>query len=396
MEHPVLSQFQDQTSKVVPPEFCVDYLGVVRRRSYIHSDLEEILVPQLDNEEYFEWIDILESVVLAQDRFTMIELGAGFGRWLVRAAVAMQQYAPDLPVKLIGVEAEPTHFQWMQQHFRDNGINPDDHLLVEAAVDEQDGEVLFHVGKPDEWYGQAIAPDATSQSLDTVQTVRSVSLNQILAQVDGVVDLVDVDVQGSEFLVFRSAMTAMNRQVKRVHISTHTTDIERELRLLFRQHGWHKLNDFACLTTEQTEWGEVAFGDGVQTWMNPRLSPIHPSHTAWQRSQLLLTNLERKCYQLEVKLDQQQQEHQQLQVRLHSEQGLLNQLRQENAQLLVQWQQSQSQSAQIQGDFTQALCHCQAEVNQLRTRIAAMESSKFWQLRTAWIRFKRTLGLKAD
>jgi hypothetical protein len=38
------------------------------------------------NEEYFEWIDIFESVKNAKNEFVMFELGAGFGRWIVRAA----------------------------------------------------------------------------------------------------------------------------------------------------------------------------------------------------------------------------------------------------------------------------------------------------------------------
>ena len=52
----------------------------------------------------------------------MIELGAGYGRWLVRAATALQQ-VKDLPFQLIGVEAEPQHFKWLLQHFKDNGLN---------------------------------------------------------------------------------------------------------------------------------------------------------------------------------------------------------------------------------------------------------------------------------
>lgn len=394
MEHPVLSKFQDYTSKEVSPKFCVDYLGVVRRRSFLDSSIQEALSPQLDSEEYFEWIDVLESVVLAHDRFTMIELGAGFGRWLVRAAVAVRQYAPDLPIQLVGVEAEPTHFQWMQQHFRDNGINPDDHCLIEAAVDAQDGEVLFYVGQPDEWYGQAIAQEAPATQA-SIQRVKAVSLNQILAQVD-TVDLIDIDVQGAELVVLQSAIAAMNRQVKRVHIGTHAVEIERGLRQLFRQHGWQKLNDFACHATERTEWGEVTFGDGVQTWINPRLAPIQPSQVVWERSQLLLSNLEQKSDQLDVKLGQLQEEYQHLQRRCDTDQTVIEHLQRENERLIAQCQQVHHQSSQVQADLEQAVHSRQTEVEQLKTRIAAMESSKFWRLRATWIKLKRTLGLKTD
>lgn len=36
-------------------------------------------LPAFD-EEYFEWIDLLEAVTEATGEFTMIELGAGWGR----------------------------------------------------------------------------------------------------------------------------------------------------------------------------------------------------------------------------------------------------------------------------------------------------------------------------
>ena len=40
------------------------------------------------NEEYFEWVDVLEAVVARAGMFTMLELGAGWGRWLANAAAA--------------------------------------------------------------------------------------------------------------------------------------------------------------------------------------------------------------------------------------------------------------------------------------------------------------------
>jgi hypothetical protein len=46
------------------------------------------------------------------------------------------------------VEAEPTHFQWMLQHFRDNGLDPADHDLIEAAVSERSGAPGFTSARP--------------------------------------------------------------------------------------------------------------------------------------------------------------------------------------------------------------------------------------------------------
>jgi hypothetical protein len=42
------------------------------------------------NEEIFEWLALLEAVLKSGDTFTMIEAGAGYGRWLVSAACALR------------------------------------------------------------------------------------------------------------------------------------------------------------------------------------------------------------------------------------------------------------------------------------------------------------------
>ena len=56
-------------------------------------------LPRFD-EEYFEWVDVLESVLLTTERFTMIELGAGWGRWLARGAAAAERRS--VPFLLVG------------------------------------------------------------------------------------------------------------------------------------------------------------------------------------------------------------------------------------------------------------------------------------------------------
>ena len=282
------------------------------------------------SEEYIEWIDVLETAIAATRSFTMIELGAGYGRWLVRAALAVKRYHGDLPIKLIGVEAEPTHFRWLKQHLRDNGIDPDEHELIEAAVDEHDGEVFFHVGKPDEWYGQAIAAHANAAS-ESIQKVRAVSLSGILSPLDSV-DLIDLDVQGAEFVVLRGAISALNDKVKRVHIGTHSHDIELELRTLFRQNGWYKLNDYTCQSTEATPWGDVTFNDGVQTWINPRQLPVQPTTMALNHLQEVLATSERREAQLRQDLDSLQQENGQLRASLAQSQQDGGQLRTSLAQ----------------------------------------------------------------
>jgi FkbM family methyltransferase len=249
--------------------------------------------PPVD-EEYFEWIDLLESVVSARKSYTMIELGAGYGRWAVRAAFAAQRYNQKLPYRLIAVEAEPAHFEWMRLHFSDNRIDPGKHSLIHGAVSDTPGEVSFYVGSgPDEcrpaaWYGQSLTQDyeVVTQIEEKrycefeVQrlasgfasiSVPAITLTSILADLRQV-DLIDFDLQGHEGSVVRSAIHELNAKVKRLHIGTHSPEIEVGLRELLTCHRWRCLADYPSSSTSQTPWGTVPFQDGVQSWVNPRLA----------------------------------------------------------------------------------------------------------------------------
>ena len=89
----------------------------------------------------FEWHSLAAAIRGARDSFCMVELGAGYGRWSVAAGVACARL--DLRCDLIAVEAEPSHFSMMKQHFEDNGLDWRKHTLIEAAVAAQGGSSLY-------------------------------------------------------------------------------------------------------------------------------------------------------------------------------------------------------------------------------------------------------------
>lgn len=296
--HPIFDLWEAKETPS-PPGFTVDYPGVFRRNEFTSKAFESKTAlpvgsgsPPSINEEYFEWIDVLESVSAAEERFCMAELGAGFGRWLVRAAVALRLLKPTIQPYLIGVEAEPTHFRWMVEHFQDNQLKPEEHRLVEAAVDRSDGEVMFTVGQPRDWYGQAIVPLHTAGY--ELVLVRSITLSSLIRDVERI-DLLDLDVQGVELAVLESAIVDLNRKVRRIHVATHSSELEAGLRELFRRHGWFKRYDFASGFCEFTPFGEIAFIDGIQTWINLAFETV-PS------TALELANLEAQAVSLERQL----------------------------------------------------------------------------------------------
>ena len=97
-----------------------------------------------------------------------------------------------------------------------------------------------------------------------------VSLNTLLAPLDRV-DLIELDIQGAAFGVLSAAAEMLSRRVKRLRIATHTTEAESALRTLSRDLAWENLHDYLYGGVRATPWGPIYFGDGVQSWISPRL-----------------------------------------------------------------------------------------------------------------------------
>jgi FkbM family methyltransferase len=279
--HPAFARFQPWRG-VVERGYQTNFLGVQTPISYFEGMAEEprgeIVTTYPDaNEEIFEWIDVLESVTGSDGVFTMIELGAGYGRWLANAAAACHAIGRDY--RLVGVEAEPTHFDWMREHLAHNGIDPTRTHLVCAAVAGRDGKAKFRVGAPGKCYGQRIVRskdeirDWRTNWRGETRHVPAVSLTSLFEEAGlTTVDLIDLDVQSAEADVLEPAAELLARRVRRVHIGTHDPrSNEDRLRALFRGLGWECSYDFAFNSETATPFGHVLFGDGVQSWRNPHL-----------------------------------------------------------------------------------------------------------------------------
>jgi FkbM family methyltransferase len=288
-EHPIFDRFQPV--RVDPPDgFVIDsFLGTIRRAEINPADQGGFAFPPTHDEEYEEWVDLLEAVEGAQGTFVMVELGAGYGRWSARGALACRQRG--LGVQVLCVEAEPTHFRWLGEHLEHNGVSSEQRRCVHAAVGGEDGDAWLSVSSnqdpelgPSTWYGQAVVPvrsgmrgliarlarRGTVGDLG-VEKVTQLSLGSLLSSIPRVA-LIDCDVQGAEAAVFEGGMEAVDEKVARVHIGTHSSEVEARLRSLFSSHGWNKRVDYACGELNSTEYGEIQFQDGVQSWVNPSLS----------------------------------------------------------------------------------------------------------------------------
>lgn len=233
------------------------------------------------SEESFEWVAVLEAVLEAHKTFTMFELGAGYGRWLVAAVCAARLKRPDLTFKLVAVEPEPTHFQYLIQHFLDNGLKPQEHRLIEAAVNATGERVHFIAGHPKEWFGQAIVPEGfLMDDYPMARTIERETARLIdLLGPHAYVDLIDVDIQGAELEVVLSSMDAMTGKTRRAYVSTHSAETHSRLAHAFMSAGWTLLEMHGWTgQEEETQFGPISFIDGIQHWVNHHLAtPPVPS-----------------------------------------------------------------------------------------------------------------------
>jgi FkbM family methyltransferase len=252
-------------------------------------DAEHSALFSTPGEDYLEWIDILEAVTSAKNRFVMLELGAGYGRWCINAMNALKLLNP-IPFHFVAVEAEVSHFRFLKEYFIAHGLHLKEHRLIEAAIDVDKGCALFHMGDPNEWYGQCIdsqnitIPQKIFYSLQSLfpnshnkeekkrhkRIVKTITLNSILRRY-GRVDLIDMDIQGHELPVLKASIDLLNHKVKRLHIGTHSKEIDEGLKRLFLTNGWKNVHFYSAFTVCMTPYGRVDFNDGIQSWINPNI-----------------------------------------------------------------------------------------------------------------------------
>ncbi|MBP7074084.1 MAG: FkbM family methyltransferase [Rhabdochlamydiaceae bacterium] len=251
-------------------------------------DIESSAIFYTPGEDYLETIDIVEAVSSAKKRFVMFELGAGYGRWCINAMNALKFLNP-IPFHFVAVEAEISHFRFLKEYFIAHGLNLKDHKLIKAAVDVNPGKAVFHMGDANEWYGQCIDSEKVTffnrisyaiknkyhnyfgkNALKTKGVVKTITLNSLLEKYEHV-DLIDMDIQGFELAVLEASIDLLNKKVKRLHIGTHSKEIDEGLKNLFQKHGWQNVHLFPCLATSTTPYGVIEFNDGIQSWANPRI-----------------------------------------------------------------------------------------------------------------------------
>lgn len=279
---------------LVPLDSYCDYLGNFFPADFGLAQAERHFcarIPEV-NEEYFEFLDIFESAIDARGSYVFHEWGAGYARWGALAVAAVRRQGIE-DIRLGLVEAEPRHVQFIAKTMDNINIPTGSYKLYQHALSGKEGTDLFVVGEPvarsdgNPWFGQSLnnmnefVPTGRSYfgqaELRNPNGWRAIEVkvdigSKVLADWD-FIDLIDMDLQGTEADVVDECITDLNRKVRRMHIGTHAADLEARLRTTLSDNGWILIRDLPCHSDSMTTYGPVRCVDGVQSWFNPRFPP---------------------------------------------------------------------------------------------------------------------------
>lgn len=267
------------------PGFVTDFLGsrtdvrFIRGIEHLSGVVEAYPIPRGNfHGDLVEWLGTLLSVLAAQEHFTVFELGAGWAPWLVasaRAAAAQR----ITRTRLVGVEGSSGHAEMMWQHFENNNIPTQGNLLLHGAIGTSDGVVEFPVTadpaadwgqRPVLSAGEDAKTDYRGLPVALTEKVPVYSLDALLAD-EASVDLIHIDIQGSEAEVVEAAVEVLGKKVKCLIIGTHGRAIEQKLVDVLTSDGWVLCREHACRLGQSESMGVVCMVDGCQMWRNPRL-----------------------------------------------------------------------------------------------------------------------------
>lgn len=279
----VVAAFQPFATVPAPPGFWSDFLGVRTQCRFLPDDHLAALgtagafqgPPGTANgplHDAEEWVGTLRSVLEAQGKLTVVELGAGWGPWLVSAAKAAERVGIH-DLTLVGVEGSLGHVKFMREHLADNSIDPALHRVIHGVVGPVDGVAQFpKLEQPNNNYGSEANYQPGSDSV-TMEEVPSISLQTLLVDLP-VVDILHCDIQGMEAEVFRAGQAVVDARVRRVVIGTHNRMVEAELLEIFAGLHWILEAENVCKLV-QSGIGEMCLvADGIQVWRNPRFTLV--------------------------------------------------------------------------------------------------------------------------
>jgi hypothetical protein len=260
--------------------FNVEYRGVVPSRALACFQHEALLrlpkeerptcirgiFPPVD-EEYIEYAHALQSVLEYRPPrpYVIVELGARYGTWAVRCVKALQQLYPGA-----------AHFAYLVDWMEASAARCREHCLANGVNCRV---ITGGIGVGDSAFIDALSIRVV---LDDIQ--------------HEIIDFLDLDIQGAELPALAESadgvMQQLVQRVRRVHIGTHSPEIQAQLKDLFLSTGWelaiehhgrHGDGDESLFADsrqsdpsklQDTAFGPVFVRDGILAFSNPLFSAL--------------------------------------------------------------------------------------------------------------------------
>lgn len=268
------------------PDYLVDFIGTRTHCDvlwhavrHLSGSVAGLPVPADHHAETIEWVGLLKCVESCRSRFVAMELGAGWGPWIVAGGVAARN-AGIGDIRLTGVEADPGRFALMLRHLADNGFDPDAHTLLQAAVGAESGHAHWPaLDEPTE--GGGARPTREGNAADIAYSggqaggidVEIVAFRDLLGR-EQVWDLVHIDIQGWEAEVCESARDMLCERVRWLIVGTHSRALDGRMIEIMWSLGWRLENEKPTMFTHRPDAASLEMMttvDGSQVWRNPAL-----------------------------------------------------------------------------------------------------------------------------
>ena len=234
-------------------------------------------IPSNWHADIAEFGSALRAVELAHETFTIIELGCGWGTWLNICGIVAKSMKKK--IRLIGVEGDKEHIRFAKEALRTNGFFHDEFEIHHGIIASKAGMGLFPKQKlgGENWGLEALLDVSKCEKdkmlkSDNYFELKLLSLESLISdRASSVVDILHVDIQGSELTLLSDSIRLLSNTVRTCLIGTHSRQIEGGLLDLFLRAGW-------VLEVERPAVIEVGINvktlvDGVQFWRNKHICP---------------------------------------------------------------------------------------------------------------------------
>lgn len=270
-------------------DFLIDYFGAripLRFAQYLSqkNGTKITTAPFPDDgirASFIEYLAVVESVQDCSDIYQMAEIGASYAPFsVVCAKLALRKGLKKIVLR--PVEASLRGHESIRENFMENDLITDavDFQILHAAVIGHYKEVYF----PD--VDCTIDNGGAPQNEHSETDIRGVRLP--LVKVPGVplsfvvekfssnqpIDLLHIDIQGSEYYAIPMDIQLLTSSVKRVLLATHSRPIEGKMMEIFHAAGWRLIAEEPCGFTYREDLDSIegmTTKDGSQYWVNARL-----------------------------------------------------------------------------------------------------------------------------